>query len=369
MKNIGVITCGRSDFSIYLPLLNYLENDKRFNLFVLATGSHLEKKYGLTINDILKHKFKNILKVKSLVNDDSTYGISKSMAKTLKNFSDIYKDNKFDLLVALGDRYEMFSAVSASIPFNIPIAHLHGGETTLGAIDESFRHSITSMSKLHFTSCSKHSSRVAKILDKGSRKSIFNIGSLSFHNKNLFKDLSKKDLFSVLGLKQNENYILVTIHPETVNTKVNKTLVKNTLNALKEMPIKKVLTMPNNDTDNEVFRNSTKELQKRNDFIIFDNLGPELYMSAIKHCKCMVGNSSSGIIESARFSKYAVNIGARQKGRLHNNNLINSSYDKKTILNSVDKAIKKGNYSGADIFFKPNALDIINKALSKELNV
>lgn len=369
MKNIAVITCGRSDFSIYLPLLKFIEKDHRFNLFILVSGSHLERKYGLTIKDILKHKFKNVLQVNSLVNDDSPYGISKSMAKTMRNFSEIYKNNKFDFLIALGDRYEMFSAVSASIAFNIPIAHLHGGETTLGAIDEYFRHSITIMSKLHFTSCAEHSSKVSQILDRKKSKNIFNIGSLSFHNKNLFKTLPKKEIQTIFNLKKNENYILVTIHPETINTEKNKKLVTNSLSALKEISVKKILSLPNNDTYNNFFRNSMKKLKQRDDFFVCENLGPELYMSAIKHCLCMVGNSSSGIIESARFHKYAVNIGDRQKGRIHNKNLINTSYDTDSIINSVNLAIKKGNYSGKDKFYKPNALNIIIKALAKELNV
>ena len=235
MKKVAFLTCGRSDFSIYSPLIEALKI-KKYEITVIAFGSHMSKIYGDSLADIKSEDIDKIIKIDQLNKNFLKKDIAISMSETILQFSSIWEQHKFDLVFALGDRFEMFAAVASGVPFNTKFAHLHGGEKTLGAIDDVFRHSITHMSSLHLTSSKNHSTRVSELL--GSDSNIHNVGAMALHNiqKN---SLEQRDVFlKRLGVP-NDSFALVTIHPETVNLKINLALIKETLKALDKITINK----------------------------------------------------------------------------------------------------------------------------------
>jgi GDP/UDP-N,N'-diacetylbacillosamine 2-epimerase (hydrolysing) len=334
---IGVLTSSRADFSIYLPLLKKINNDQNFELNIIAFGTHLKKEYGYTVDSIVKEGFDVAFKIDSLNNDDSPLAISNSMGKTIIEFSELWSTTKFDLVFALGDRFEMFAAVASSIPFNIKIAHIHGGETTLGAIDNCFRHSITSMSTYHFVVAEDYKKRVVEIV--GNSKNIFNVGSLSFDN------LSSLKLLSILEFKQSFDIdleipsILITFHPETVNYKLNENFVNEIILALSSLTkYQQIITMPNADTTGKMVRKNLISYSKNKSNVkIVESFGTIGYLSCMKHCNFLLGNTSSGFAEAAYFPKWVINLGDRQKGRIVTPNILNVSINESEILNAVGK--------------------------------
>jgi GDP/UDP-N,N'-diacetylbacillosamine 2-epimerase (hydrolysing) len=334
--NIIVLTSSRADYGIYLPLLKKFKNDIFFNLKIVVFGTHLSKKHGTTVNQIYKDGFEVAYKLETLLEGDSPKIISKSMALTIDKFAELWaKEKSFvDLIFCLGDRYEMFAAVSATIPFNIPVAHLHGGETTLGAIDNSFRHSITLMSKIHFASTENHAKRIGQIIGKNNH--IYNVGALSLDNLNDLKILNVQEFYEKFNIKLQQP-ILVTFHPETVNYEKNEEYIKELISALNTLDKQILITMPNSDTMSDVIRQRLLEFEKeKNNVIIVESLGTEGYFSCLSHCAFVLGNSSSGIIEAASLGKYVINIGDRQKGRDSGKNVIHCEIKKEIIIDKIN---------------------------------
>ena len=334
---IAVLTSSRADYGIYFPLLNALRNDSFFNIELIAFGAHLSEKFGLTIKNIEQDGFNISHRINTCPNSDSPYAISLSISKTISKFSKIWKENKYDLIFALGDRYEMFSAVTSSLPFNIPVAHIHGGETTLGAIDNAFRNAITHMSKFHFTSCELYKQRVIELT--GSNKNVFNAGALSIENIRKLKLLSKKEIYNKYRINLEKPTILVTFHPETINYEKNeeyiKTLIKVLIN-LNHYQI--VITMPNADTMGLIIRKHlVNYISKNKNAVGIESFGSLGYLSCMKYCKLLLGNTSSGFVEASFFPKPVINIGGRQKGRIITPNIINSEISYKEILNAIKK--------------------------------
>lgn len=363
MTSIAFLTCGRSDFSIYLPLIKELKN-LDVSISILAFGSHLSSKYGNSLQEIINIKPDHLIKINSLNKQFSQEDIALSMADTLKKFANIWNKYQFDMVFALGDRFEMFAAVASGIPFNVRFAHLHGGEQTLGAIDDVFRHSISAMSKIHFASTKQHADRVKEIL--GKKENVHNVGSLSLHNINKGFLYTKKEFYKKFNIP-NQPFVLVTIHPETIDLNNNEPLVNQSVEVLDEFEIMKVVTLPNNDTSADVVRNKLLMKKKSKDYIIFDSMGVKGYYSAIKFCKFMFGNSSSGIIESMYFKKNVMNLGNRQKGRQQNENVFNVPIDKTQIRKTFKELIGKSACSGNDLFFKKNGPKIVIKEVLKYL--
>ncbi|MCF8296141.1 MAG: UDP-N-acetylglucosamine 2-epimerase [Melioribacteraceae bacterium] len=346
---IALLTAGRSDYSIYLPLIKKLISEKHFNLHIIAFGSHPYEEFGNTIKFIEKDGFTVSYIVKALNTDFSPESIAVSMGNTLKEFAHIYNKERYDFIFALGDRFEMFAAVSASVPFNIPIAHLHGGESTLGAIDDKFRHAITLMSKYHFTSTKNHARKVTRLID--SDEFVYNVGALALDNIKDMQLLSIDELKKELEIDFTKPTLLATIHPETVNLKVNSKLVEEFIRAIELSEYQTLITLPNNDTANEFLRKELIKFSKTHKNIFaFDALGPLKYYSCMKHCYAVIGNSSSGIIEAASFGKYVINIGDRQKGRDRGENIIDTPIDATAIKSKIEQAKempelnKKNNY-------------------------
>lgn len=368
MKRIAILTSSRADYGIYLPLLKVLKEDSFFDLQIIAFGTHLSPFHGYTINQILNDGFEVSYQIESMLTGDSPNAISTAMALTSLKFADFWKDHQqnFDLVFCLGDRYEMFAAVIAGIPFNIPFAHLHGGEKTLGAIDNIFRHAITLASKYHFVSCKEHGERVAELTE--SKDNIFEIGALSLDNLTSLTLLSKEDFYIKFGVDLDEQTILVTVHPETVTPEMNGIYVEELTTTLLELKnYQVIITLPNADTSGFIIRNRLLKLpeQSGNRILCFENLGSQGYFTVLKFCTFLLGNTSSGIIEAASFGKYVVNLGNRQEGRKQSLNCYDVPFDRTMIVQSVAEIENKPVYSGENIYFKGNAAKNICSILKK----
>jgi len=348
--NIGVLTSSRADYGIYVPLLKILRRDKYFNFCLLVFGTHLSEKFGNTVKQIETDEFKIGCRIETLSNGDSPGDISESMAKTISSFKNIWISNQFDLIIALGDRYEMFAAVASSVPFNLPIAHIHGGETTSGAIDNVFRHSITSMAKYHFTSTKVYADRVAEII--GSYKHVYNVGALSIDNLTTLSYLTIEEFKAAYKVDLQRPTILITFHPETIEFERNKLYAQELVSALAELThYQQIITMPNSDTEAFTIREIlTDYAADKENVYCFESLGSDAYLSCMKYSTIMLGNSSSGFVEAAFFSKPVINIGGRQRGRTITPNIINAQIIKSDILKAVSRAEELKNPGNCNIY-------------------
>lgn len=335
-KRIGILTSSRADFSIYKPLIDQLRSI--YTTEIIAFGTHLNSKFGLTYKQVEEEGFEVKHKLTILPEGDSAYHIAKNIGDVIAAFASFWNSEKFDLVFCLGDRYEMFAAVVAGSVFNIKFAHLYGGEKTQGAIDDAFRHSITHMSTLHFASCDEYKNRIIQLRETDSN--IFNIGSLSYDN------LKTIELYGIIEFKEHFGIdlsiptILTTIHPETVGYNKNKEyseIIYKTFSSIKDYQI--LITMPNADTNSNFFRDKFTLLASENKNIkTIESLGTIGYLSAMKHCKLMLGNTSSGFVEAAWFPKIVINIGNRQDGRLLTPNIFSVDFNTNTILNAIDNS-------------------------------
>ena len=361
---IGILTSSRADFGIYQPLINELVLEKDFfNIEIIAFGTHLSKYHGFTLSDI-KNKYNiKIHEVSSLLVNDSQVSVATSYGLTSLKFADFWDNNIFDLVFCLGDRFEMSAAVQAGIPFGVKFAHIHGGETTLGAIDNIYRHQISLASQLHFTSTEKFKERVAELIQ--SDKNVYNVGALSLSEIDQFIPLPKHKLLSAFNIK-NESYCLVTFHPETNAFDSNEKYALEMKKALAKLTeqINLVITMPNADTVGSVYREQLfllKEEKNENVFLV-ESFGKENYFSAMYYSDFLLGNTSSGIIEAASFNKYVVNVGDRQKGRLQSENTFDVAFDADEIVKRVDFCLKLNDYEGENVYYqKGSACKIVEK--------
>ncbi len=365
---IGILTSTRADFGIYLPLLKELSKDNFFDVEIIAFGTHLSKKHGFTINEIINSGFNVKHKLKTVPSSDKPIDISKSIAVTTDKFAAFWDKNTFDFVFALGDRYEMFAAVSAASPFNIKIAHLHAGETTLGAIDNAYRHSISLMSEYLFVSTEEYKKRAIEINQKA--ENVFNVGALSIDNLKKVELFSKEEFNNKFNIDLNKPTILSTFHPETVSLERNEIYIKELLNAFDELKTKYqiVITMPNADTMGLMIRQKIEKFAKGKDnVILIESFGMKGYLSCMKHSSFLLGNTSSGFVEAAFFPKWVINIGDRQKGRIITPNIISIPVNKEKIINAVNAIENKSVPSNCNIYGDGNsAKKIINKI--KEVN-
>lgn len=336
---VGVLTSSRADYGIYLPLLKAMEKDSEIDLKIIVFGTHLSKLHGYTISQIEADGFLPFCKIESLLLSDTPNAISTSYALTALKFSDFWKENhlEFDIVFTLGDRFEMAAAVAASIPFQIKIAHLHGGETTLGAFDNIFRHFISLSSWIHFVSTGAFKKRLIQLLNNKDSK-IFTTGSLSLENLVNMPFLNLEEFYKKWEIDLSIDTILVTIHPETVAVEFNEKFCEEVFSALIKLSEKFqiVITMPNADTAGMVYRVAFEELARKTQKIkIIESFGTQSYFTCMNYCKLMVGNTSSGIIEAASFHKYVLNLGDRQKGRLAGKNVIHLPFESDQIVKNA----------------------------------
>ena len=361
---IGILTSSRADYGIYYPLLDKLLEDPFYNLEIIAFGTHLSKMHGFTIEEIEKTDFYKIHKISTLLTNDDECSIATSYGLTVIKFSEFWSKNKFDLVFCLGDRFEMSAAVQAGIPFGVKYAHIHGGETTLGSIDNIYRHQITLASSLHFTASENFTKKVIEIL--GTSKNVYTVGSLSLAEIHNFSPINKTVFLEKYNIP-NEDFILVTFHPETNAFEENlkyAIVMRKALSQIVNYCVV-VITMPNADTLGSIYRNEISKL--KSDYplrvICIENFGKQNYFNAMYYSRLMIGNTSSGIIEAASFKKFVINIGGRQKGRDQNKNVQNSEYDEKEIISKFNLVFNANQFIGENIYSQNNTIDLIEKKL------
>ncbi len=336
-RKICVVTGTRADYGLLYWLMKEIALDSELKLQIIATGMHLSPEFGLTYKEIEKD-FKIDKKIEMLLSSDTAIGISKSMGLAQISFSEVYEDLKPDIIVLLGDRYEIFSAASAALIANIPVAHLHGGETTEGAFDEAIRHSITKMSHLHFTAAEEYKNRVIQLGEHPSR--VFNVGGMGIENIKRLKLLSRDEFEESINFKLNKKNILVTFHPVTLENSSAKEQFQELLDAIDELEDTNIIfTKANSDTNGRIINQMCDEyvLKNSNKSICFTSLGQLRYLSALQYVDAVVGNSSSGLIEAPSFKIGTINIGDRQKGRLKAKSIIDCDSLKSSILQAFEK--------------------------------
>ena len=352
MRTIGVVTVARSDYGIYLPVLRRISREPDLQLHLIVAGMHLSPEFGLTVEAIEGDGFEIGDRVEMLLSSDTPEGISKSMGLGTIGFAQAYARFRPDILMVLGDRFEMHSAVVASVPFMIPVAHIHGGESTEGAIDEAFRHSITKMSHLHFVSTDAYAHRVIQMGEEPWR--VLVVGAPSLDNLHESPLLSREDIERQYDMALEDPFLLVTYHPVTLEYEKAEEQVLELVDALGESGFSVVCTMPNADTNGRAIAGILDSFVKGSPRVhLVDNLGTQGYFSMMKHAAAMVGNSSSGIIEAASFELPVVNIGNRQLGRLRGENVIDVGYSRAEILEGIEKATSPGFGAGLEGMANP----------------
>jgi len=340
-RKICVVTGTRAEYGLLYWLMREIELDEHLELQLIVTGMHLSPEFGLTYKEIEKD-FKIDKKIEMLLSSDTPIGISKSMGLAQISFSEAYNELKPDILVVLGDRYEIFSAVSSAMVSRLPIAHLHGGETTEGAFDESIRHSITKMSHLHFTATEEYRSRVIQLGESPDR--VFNVGGLGVENIKRLRLLTKEEFEKSINFKLNKKNILVTFHPVTLEKSTASTQFQELLEVIDKLEDTNIIfTKANSDTDGRVINQMIDEYVSKNSnkAIGFTSLGQLRYLSALQFVDAVVGNSSSGLTEAPSFKIGTINIGDRQKGRIMANSVINCDTDRVSIERGFEKLYSK----------------------------
>ncbi|QOP43231.1 UDP-N-acetylglucosamine 2-epimerase (hydrolyzing) [Sulfurimonas sediminis] len=335
-RKICVVTGTRAEYGLLYWLMKEIESDKDLELQLIVTGMHLSPEFGLTYKTIEK-EFKIDKKIEMLLSSDTAIGISKSMGLAQISFAEAYEDLRPDILVVLGDRYEIFSAVSAAMIARVPMAHLHGGETTEGAFDESIRHSITKMSHLHFTATDKYRNRVIQLGEHPDR--VFNVGGLGIDNIKRLKLLSKEEFEKSIDFKLSKRNIIVTFHPVTLENSTAKEQFQNLLDAIDELEDTHIIfTKANADTDGRIINSMIDEYVAKNTHkaVGFTSLGQLRYLSALQYVDAMVGNSSSGLAEAPSFKIGTINIGDRQRGRIMADSVISCNSSKESILEAFN---------------------------------
>lgn len=332
---IAVLTATRAEYGLLKPVILSLKENNSFDVSVLVTGAHLSDDFGSTYKEIENDGIDIAVKIPILTGEDSSKGISDSMAKAISGFASHFEKQKYDALLVLGDRYETLAVCIAAMNARIPIIHLHGGETTQGAIDEAVRHSITKMSFLHFTSNEAHRKRVIQLGENPKR--VFNVGAVGVENAMKLHLLTKTELEKSIDFDLGESYSMVTFHPVTLESGAIVKQFEQLKMALDAFPdMKYIITKANADAGGrEINRLVDEYCDSHENVIAFQSMGVLRYLSAVKYSKAVIGNSSSGIIEVPSFGVPTVNIGDRQKGRMQAESIINCDCVSSEIIDSM----------------------------------
>lgn len=338
MRSIGIVTVGRSDFGIYRPLLRNLCSDPMMKPSLVVAGMHLSPEFGLTVRAIESEGFEIAEQIEMNLSSDSPQGIVKSMGLGMTGFAQIFSRWRPDILVVLGDRFEMYTAALSALPFKIPVAHIHGGELTEGAIDDALRHSITKLSHLHFVSMPEYADRVIQLGEEPWRVTIS--GAPGLDNLHSLRLLSREELYDRCGLRLEQPFLLVTFHPVTLEEEQAEWQVEELLAALDQSGLPVVLTSPNADTRaRQVASRLRTFARERPSAQFITDLGTVGYFSTMALASGMVGNSSSGIIEAPSFKLPVVNVGTRQAGRIRAANVIDVDHTQTEILRGIRRAV------------------------------
>ena len=340
-RKICVVSTSRADYGLLFWLLKEIEKSRFLELSLVLSGAHLEERFGLTYKEI-ERDFKHFYKVPlGLENDDET-ALCLAFSAGVAGFSKVLEQIKPDIMVLLGDRYEMLSAGIAGMLRAVPLAHIHGGESTQGAIDEGIRHALTKMSHIHFCATSLYKKRIIQLGENPAR--VYNVGGLGVENIKRLELLGKKDFENSIGFKLGKKNILVTFHPQTIEKKSASKQFSQILNALDSLKDTHfIFTGANADNGGKIINEMAQSycLKNQEKAIFVMSLGQLRYLSAIKHADIVLGNSSSGISEAPSLKKATINIGNRQKGRIKAASIIDTKCDKSKILKAIKKAYSK----------------------------
>jgi GDP/UDP-N,N'-diacetylbacillosamine 2-epimerase (hydrolysing) len=366
-KNICVVTGSRAEYGLFFPIMKKIQTSNYLELKIVATTMHFSEEFGNTYKQINEDGFLINEKIENLISSDSKSAVAKSTGLAIILLSDAFFRIKPDVVLLLGDRFETHAAATAAILMNIPVAHIHGGEITEGAVDEKLRHSITKMSNLHFTSTENYKNRVIQMGEDP--ESVFLVGAPGLDNIFNMTLLSKHELENELNWKINQPTALFTYHPETLSSKVIKEEIKKILLEIKNSTINVLFTYANSDNGGRIINNEIENfaLLDKTKYLVVKNLGQLNYLSAIKNLDVLIGNTSSGIIEAASFYKPVVNIGNRQLGRLQNKNVINCNIGniELSISKSISNSFLQICHDVKNIYGDGDSAEKIVKVLSK----
>lgn len=344
MKRVAVVTSTRAEYGILKPLLERLFADEEIKTDLIVTGTHLLEEYGETYKYIEADGFSISEKILVPMNGRTSRDISFSMSCLLDKFSDYFSvpSNRPDILLVVGDRFEIPAICIAAYNERIPIAHFAGGETTQGALDEAFRHSVTKMSQLHFTTTEEYRNRVIQLGENPDK--VFNVGSLMIESILALKEAAREDIESFLGFELTKPYALVTFHPVTLENQTAQQQAEELINALREFSdIDFICTKANADAGGMLINDMLeKEAERSENVHLYSSLGQARYLTLMKNAVCVLGNTSSGIGEAPIFKTPTVNIGDRQKGRVRAASIIDCKPVKEEIVNAVSKACDSG---------------------------
>lgn len=337
MRKICVITGTRAEYGLLRWVMEGIKEDPDLQLQIIATGMHLSPEFGLTYQAIEQDGFLIDRKVEMLTSSDTAVGISKSMGLGLIGFADALHELRPDIIVVLGDRFEIFAAVSTALVARIPVAHLHGGESTEGVIDEALRHAITKMSHLHFVATESYRQRVIQLGEQPDR--VFLVGGLGVDNIKRLQLLNRASLENSLDFKFGPKNLLITFHPVTLETDTSASQMDELLAALSDLrDTQLIFTLPNADTDGRILIKMIERfVAEHHNARAFTSLGQLRYLSCISQVDAVVGNSSSGLAEVPSFKKGTINIGDRQRGRVQAASIINCEPNRKSIALSLEK--------------------------------
>ncbi len=374
MKKILFISSSRADYGLLRNVIFETKKNKKVKVFILVTGSHLSKEFGNTIKEIEKDGLKkDIIKKRILKKNFFEKDISNYISQTIISTSNTLDKIKPEKIVILGDRYELLGCAIAGMSHRIPIVHIHGGEVTIGAIDDSIRHSISKLSHLHFPIHNDYKKRLIQLGENP--KTIFNFGGLGANSIKNTKFKSKLNLEKDLNIKLDKKIFLITFHPTTLEKNASQYQINNLLSALdKFKSVIMIFTSTNFDHENKIIKNKILKFTNRNkNAFFYSSLGHLNYVSLMKISDLVIGNSSSGVLETPSLGIPTINIGNRQKGRIISKNVINSKYETKHIIKNIKKILnfdKKKLFKIGSPFYKPSTpKKIANKIISFECDL
>ncbi len=335
-RKVCIVTGTRAEYGLFYPIMQRIKASQKLTLQLVVTTMHLSPEFGLTYRRIEEDGFTIDEKIENLLCADTNSSIAKSTGLATILLSDAFNRLKPDVVLLLGDRYETLAAATTALLMNIPIAHIHGGEITEGAVDEQIRHAVTKMSHIHFTSTETYRRRLIQMGENPER--VFNTGAPGIDNIMEMELLSRRDLEKSLQWKLDTRYALFTYHPETLSDISTAEQIETILRQLESLDMQILFTYANADENGRIINQAIETFCKNNPrkYKVVKSLGQKRYLSAIKHAYLLIGNTSSGVIEAASFQKPVVNIGERQRGRLQSGNILNCKFD--SIKYAIEEA-------------------------------
>lgn len=339
MKRIVILTATRAEYGLLKPIIEKLNKDEDFDMRLAVTGTHLVPEFGMTVQEIEADQIPIDKKIEIVLGSDTPVAVSKSMGLAMISFAEYFEECGPEALIVLGDRYETLAVCCAATNARIPIFHLHGGETTEGAIDEAIRHSITKMSYLHFTSTEVYRKRVIQMGESPDR--VFNVGAMGVENALNTRCMSVAELEESIGFTLGERYAVGTFHPVTLEETTAEMQAQELLSAIEEYAdLVFLFTKANADSGGRIINRLLEEYAgSHSNLILVDSLGMQCYLSAVSHASLVIGNSSSGLIEVPSFGIPTINIGDRQKGRIAGKTVIGCEPNRESICRAIDRGL------------------------------